>query len=408
MIQPFLKRSLLWLALLFWLATAAPALALTEEQKLFNEAWRIVNQSYVDPGFNHTNWYQLREKILKKPLADREQTYTAIEGLLAKLDDPFTRLLRPDQYRNLQVSTAGELSGVGLQIGFEAESGDVVVIAPIEGSPAAQAGLLAGDRILTVDGVAISGRELDEAAARMRGPRGTTVALQVLRDQQTLDFELVRDRISLNPVRSQLDRDSDHPTIGYIRLSQFNANASVEVAHAIAQLDQQGAEAFVLDLRNNSGGLLTAGIEIAREWLDEGAIVYTVNRQGVLDSFAANGQALTDKPLALLVNRGTASASEILAGALQDNERAILVGDRTFGKGLIQSLFELSDGAGLAVTVAKYETPNHHDINKQGIQPDLAVEQPEPLFAEAIASAADRQYQAAVTALTEQLRGDRG
>lgn len=408
MIQSFLKRSLLWLTVGVWLMTAAPALALTEEQKLFNEAWRIVNQSYVDPGFNHSNWYQLREKTLKKPLENREQTYSAIETLLAKLDDPFTRLLRPDQYRNLQVSTSGELSGVGLQIGFEAESGDVVVIAPIEGSPADRAGLLTGDRIVSVDGVEITGRELDEAAARMRGPRGTTVELQVQRDQQALDFELVRDRISLNPVRSQLDRSSGHPPIGYIRLSQFNANAAMEVAHAIDRLDREGAEAFVLDLRNNSGGLLTAGIEIARQWLEEGAIVYTVNRQGVLDSFAANGQALTNKPLALLVNRGTASASEILAGALQDNERAILVGDRTFGKGLIQSLFELSDGAGLAVTVAKYETPAHHDINKQGIQPDLAVEQTEPLFSEAIASAADAQYQAAVAALVAQLSGDRG
>ena len=172
--------------------------------------------------------------------------------------------------------------------------------------------------------------------------------------------------------------------------------------HAIKDLSQEGAKGYVLDLRNNPGGLLQAGIEIARLWLDDGAIVYTVNRQGTQDSFNAIGKAITDAPLVLLVNKGTASASEILAGALQDNERATLIGQRTFGKGLIQSLFELPDGAGLAVTVAKYETPNRHDIHKHGIEPDLVVEQESFLTYSRLATEKDEQYQAAV----KFLRGD--
>jgi carboxyl-terminal processing protease len=185
-------------------------------------------------------------------------------------------------------------------------------------------------------------------------------------------------------------------------LSQFSANASQEVGQAIKKLQTQGAKAYILDLRNNPGGLLQAGIDIARLWLPEGTIVYTVNRQGIQDSFTAEGEALTDAPLVVLVNQGTASASEILAGALQDNGRAILVGEKTFGKGLIQSLFELSDGAGLAVTVAKYETPSHKDIHKLGIVPDQVVVQTALSFPQ-VTSPEDIQYQTAMQVLNEKV-----
>ena len=188
-------------------------------------------------------------------------------------------------------------------------------------------------------------------------------------------------------------------TIGYLRLSQFSANASAEIAHTLTKLQQQGAQGYILDLRNNPGGLLQASIDIARLWLTDGAIVYTVNRQGVLDSYDANYTAINEAPLILLVNQGTASASEILAGALQDNQRALLVGEKTFGKGLIQSLFELPDGAGLAVTVAKYETPAHKDINKLGIVPDVTVPQ-EPITLSQVGTEADLQYQKAKALLT--------
>ena len=376
------------------------AYAFTEEQKLILQSWRIVNQSYVDETFNHQNWWLMRQKFIKKPLNSKEETYTAIEEMLATLEDPFTRLLRPEQYRSLQVNTSGELSGVGLQINLDPKSGFVEVVSPLIGSPAESAGIEPKDYILEIDGINTNTLTLDESAARMRGQAGTKVSLKVQSKKKgdTRIVELVRDRISLNPVYATLKQDSETP-IGYLRLNQFSANATKEIAHAVDKLDREGAEAYILDLRNNPGGLLQAGVEIARLWLDEGTIVYTVNRQGTLGSFDSFGEALTDKPLVVLVNQGSASASEILAGALQDNGRALLVGEKTFGKGLIQSLFELPDGAGLAVTVAKYETPSHKDINKLGIQPDRVVSQ-EPITYNQIATEADRQYQTAVKLLT--------
>lgn len=377
-----------------------PALALTEEQQLLSQAWRIVNYSYVDETFNHQNWWFVRQKELKKPLRDREETYEAIQEMLASLDDPFTRLLKPEQYRSLQVNTSGELTGVGLQIALDDDSGTILAIAPIEGSPAERAGVQPLDLILEIDGVSTVGLTLDEAAARMRGPVGTSVTLRVKRhkDGEIENIIIQRELIALHPVIAQLQTAPDGEQVGYIRLSQFNANATEEVAEAVKNFEEQGASAYILDLRSNPGGLLQAGIEIARLWMNGGTIVYTVNRQGILDSFDATGEALTEDPLVVLVDRGTASASEILAGALQDNGRALLVGERTFGKGLIQSLFDLSDGSGLAVTVAKYETPNHHDIHKLGILPDKEVAL-EPIARTQLATEADRQYQAGLELL---------
>jgi len=384
-----------------YLGNTPSALAFTEEQKLFLQSWRLVNQSYLDDSFNDQNWWLLREKYVKRPLHNREETYTAIEEMLATLDEPFTRLLRPEQYSNLRVTTTGELSGVGLQININPETEQLEIMAPLVGSPAEAAGLKPHDQILEIDGVDTHNLSLDEAAARMRGPKGTQVSLKILPDttQQPQRLTLTRDVISLSPVVAQLDTTHPQTPVGYIRLSQFSANAYEEVAHAIVQLEQQGAASYILDLRNNPGGLLQAGIDIARLWLPASTIVYTVNRQGVQDSFATKGEALTDRPLVVLVNQGTASASEILAGALQDNHRGILVGEKTFGKGLIQSLFELSDGSGLAITVAKYETPDHHDIHKLGIMPDETVTEPLITYAQ-IGSDADTQYQAAIAQLT--------
>ncbi|MEL6940425.1 MAG: S41 family peptidase, partial [Cyanobacteria bacterium J06598_1] len=188
--------------------------------------------------------------------------------------------------------------------------------------------------------------------------------------------------------------------LGYLRLGQFNGNAAEELRTSLQGLEQQGADAYILDLRNNPGGLLQAGIEIARMWLDEGTVVYTVNRQGMLGNYDANGKAITSDPLVVLVNKGTASASEILAGALQDNGRAKLVGETTFGKGLIQSLFDLPNGSGLAVTIAKYETPNHRDINKLGITPDQAVESSVEKRQQ-FGTNEDAQYQAAIALLSQ-------
>ncbi|MBX9253173.1 PDZ domain-containing protein [Desmonostoc muscorum CCALA 125] len=378
-----------------------PALALTAQQKLVSEVWRIVNRTYLDETFNHQNWATVRQKVLEKPLSDSNAAYTAIQTMLKSLDDPFTRFLDPEQYRSLQVNTSGELTGVGLQIALNTETGKLEVVAPIAGSPAEKAGIRPRDRILKIEGVPTENLTLDEAATKMRGPSGSLVTLVIERDgEPETEIRLTRDRIALNPVVSELRVSEEGTPIGYLRLTQFNANASTELANAISSLEKKGAAAYILDLRNNPGGLLQAGIEIARLWLDSGTIVYTVNRQGIQGSFEASGPALTSDPLVILVNQGTASASEILAGALQDNGRAQLVGETTFGKGLIQSLFELSDGSGLAVTIAKYETPQHRDINKLGIKPDKVISQA-PLNREQIGTTADLQYEAALELLRE-------
>jgi carboxyl-terminal processing protease len=373
----------------------SPALALSSEQQLVLQAWRTVNQAYYDDTYNHQNWWKVRDETIKQTIPDTESAYHSIEKMLASLDEPFTRLLRPEQYRSLQVNTAGELYGVGLQIGITADSKQIEVIAPIAGSPAEKAGIKTHDIIVKVDATPTQELDLDTAAAKMRGPAGTNISLTI-KSPGAPEKEVIleRQKIDLHPVVAELRKDSQKP-VGYIRLAQFSAKAPQETAAAIKDLAKKGAKAYVLDLRNNPGGLVTAGVEIARMWLNDATIVYTVNRQGISDSFNATHEALTELPLAVLVNSGTASASEILAGALQDNQRGIIVGEKTFGKGLIQSLFELNDGSGMAVTVAKYETPSHQDIHKKGIEPQVKVapsESPE-------SKDADPQYQAAVQAL---------
>lgn len=383
--------------------TPAPAFALTTEQQLLSEVWRIVNRAYLDETFNHQNWWFVRQKFLKQELSTRPETYQAIRDMLATLEDPYTRLLPPEQYRSLQTSTSGELTGVGLQIAKGEKDLVIQVVAPIEGSPAAAANLQPKDCILAIDGLSTTHLTLDEAANRMRGPVGTTVVLTVGREgEPAREVTLIRDVVNLNPVVTRLNQVSDGLTVGYIRLNQFNANAAEEVAAVINQYESAGADAYVLDLRNNPGGLLSAGIAVARLWLNTGTIVYTVDRRGVLDSFEASGSAITQAPLVVLVNEGTASASEILAGALQDNHRADLVGDVTFGKGLIQSLFDLSDGSGLVVTVAKYETPAHHDINLSGIRPDYRVPLQENT-PDRFGTEQDAQYQMAINLLKESM-----
>jgi carboxyl-terminal processing protease len=381
----------------FWLLGQPIALAFSSEQQLVLQAWRTVNQAYYDETFNHQNWWLVRDRTIKQNITDSAAAYQSIEKMLASLDEPFTRFLNPEQYRSLQVNTAGELFGVGLQIGLQEKTKQIEVIAPIVGSPAERAGIKTHDLILQVDATPTTDLDLDTAAARMRGPAGTNISLIIQSPgQPAKEVILARQKIDLHPVIAEL-RPGQKSSIGYIRLAQFSAKAPQEVAAAIKNLDSKGAKSYILDLRNNPGGLVTAGVDIARMWLDTGTIVYTVNRQGVLENFEANHQALTSAPLAVLVNAGTASASEILAGALQDNDRAVIVGEKTFGKGLIQSLFELPDGSGLAVTVAKYETPDHRDIHKKGIEPQIvAVANPE----EVNDLSKDPQYQAAVEALS--------
>ena len=360
---------------------AAPGLALNDGQQLVVESWRLVNQSYVDPErFEAIHWKHLRQKALERPIRSSADAYGAIDWMLAPIGDPYTRLLRPADYAALKASTQGSVSGVGLQLGIRQDDTAIVVISPLEGSPAADAGIVSGAELLRVDGLSTAELGLEATAARLRGPEGSEVLLELsgARDQPR-EVVLKRRQVDLQPVRSRSLELGGH-RLGYLRITQFAEPVPQQVAHSLEQLQQQGIEGLVLDLRNNSGGLVSAGLAVADQLLDGAPIVETRNRDGFSDPQQAGRGALYRGPVLTLVNGGTASASEILAGALQDDQRSQLLGSRTFGKGLIQTLISLGgDGSGLAVTVARYVTPSGRDIQNLGIEPDQLLPQPEPL-----------------------------
>ncbi|KAK4482508.1 hypothetical protein RD792_009667, partial [Penstemon davidsonii] len=361
--------------------TKSPSWALTEENLLFLEAWRTIDRAYIDKSFNGQSWFRYRENALRsEPMNTREETYSAIRKMVATLDDPFTRFLEPNKFKSLRSGTRNTLTGVGLSIGYptgrDKSPSGVVVISAAPGGPANRAGISSGDLILAIDNMSTESMGIYDAAELLQGPEGSGVELIVRHDSETRHHSLIRERVSLNPVKSRICKapglGKDAPLIGYIKLTSFNQNASGAVREAIETLRGSNVNAFVLDLRDNSGGLFPEGVEIAKIWLDKGVIVYICDSRGVRDIYDTDGSnaAATSEPLVVLVNKGTASASEILAGALKDNKRAVLFGEPTYGKGKIQSVFELSDGSGLAVTVARYETPAHIDIDKVGIIPD--------------------------------------
>ncbi|CAN6878635.1 unnamed protein product [Brassica oleracea var. botrytis] len=361
--------------------TDSPSWGLSEENLLFLEAWRTIDRAYIDKTFNGQSWFRYRESALRnEPMNNREETYMAIKKMIATLDDPFTRFLEPGKFQSLRSGTQGAVTGVGLSIGYPAASegsaAGLVVISAAPGGPAYRAGVSQGDVILGIDNTTTETLTIYDAAQMLQGPEGSTVELAVRSGPETRVLSLTRERVSVNPVKARLcelpGSGSNSPKIGYIKLTTFNQNASGAVKEAIETLRGNNVNAFVLDLRDNSGGSFPEGIEIAKFWLDKGVIVYICDSRGVRDIYDTDGSnaIATSEPLAVLVNKGTASASEILAGALKDNKRALVYGEPTYGKGKIQSVFQLSDGSGLAVTVARYETPAHTDIDKVGVTPD--------------------------------------
>ena len=378
-------------------------------KELIDEVWQLIDRNFVDATFNHVDWEAVRTEYLERDYTNQEEAYVAVREMLGKLEDPYTRFMDPEEFRSMQIDTSGELTGVGIQISQDDETKEIVVVAPIEDTPAFDAGIRPQDVILAIDGEPTEGMELNDAVSKIRGVEGSEVTLTIRRGTQELEVPLVRARIEIHPVRYDVQAGPDGQ-VGYIRLNQFSANAAEEMSAAIEDLESQGVTGYILDLRSNPGGLLYSSIDIARMWLDTGTIVSTVNRQGVVDEETANDRALTDKPLVVLVDGGSASASEILSGALRDNERAVLVGTRTFGKGLVQSVRSLGDGSGVAITVAKYLTPNGTDINKHGIDPDISVEltdeQREELSTnrDAIGTEADPQFAEALRALSVEIQ----
>ena len=379
-------------------------------KEVIDQVWQIVYRDFLDSSGSYSpdRWRTLRRDLLARSYAGTGESYEAIRGMLGSLNDPYTRFLDPKQFKEMQIDTSGELMGVGIQLSLDKDSKELTVVSPIEGTPASEAGVQPKDVIVTIDGKSTKGMSTEDAVKLIRGPEGSEVTLGLRRKGAVISVSLTRARIAIHAIDSSLNRSSDGTQVGYIRLKQFNANSARDMRDAIRRFEKDGVDGYVLDLRFNPGGLLEASVDIARQWLNKGTIVSTRTREGIRDVRRATGSAITDKPVVVLVNEGSASASEILSGALQDNNRAKLVGQKTFGKGLVQSVRGLADGSGITVTIAKYLTPKGTDIHKNGIKPDiesaLSEKELKNFELKDFGTQSDRQYRVAESTLIEQIR----
>jgi len=345
--------------------------ALSDSRQLVLDAWTLVNEGIYDPEkFDEIQWKRIRQKTLQKQIETTEEAYSAIEDMLRPLEDPYTRILRPKDYELLKSSNFGsEINGVGLQLGKD-DDNKVKVISTLGGSPAEEAGIVSGDFIETVDGISSEKLGLASTASKLRGESGTKVLVEISSESGEIrEVDLERRSVDLRPVRTKRLRDDSH-TIGYLRITQFSESVPKKVEEALQELKEKEVEGLILDLRNNSGGLVSSGIAVADSLLSEKPVVETKDRNGIKDAIISQQGTSFDGPMVTLVNKGTASASEILAGSLQDNERSILMGEKTYGKGLIQSLKSLGEDSGIAITVASYLTPKGNNIQGQGMTPD--------------------------------------
>jgi len=348
-----------------------PAMALTP-QSLYDKAWRLIDTKYVDETQNQQNWDRWRHKY-DNVIQDEEDAYVAIGTMVDSLNDVYTRFLTPKEYKEESESIQGSLKGIGVQIGVR--DGKLLIIAPLEDTPGERAGLKSEDEILEIDGVSTKGITVEAAADKIRGPEGTSVKLLIKRNGEPVkNYVIERANIKLKSVSTKAPKIGKvDDNIGYIRLSSFiSREAAADIKTALGSMKDK--DAIIIDLRSNPGGLLTNAIYIADMFLSSQVIVSTVDRDGYKETQKSLSQVITNQPLAVLINGGSASASEILAGALKDNKRAIIVGKKSFGKGLVQEINKLPDGSALHVTIQKYLTPNGTDIHKKGITPDYIVD----------------------------------
>jgi carboxyl-terminal processing protease len=317
----------------------------------FWETWRLVQDEYFD-----------------QPLDNIQLAEGAIEGMLATLGDPNTRYLPPDQEDAARHAIAGNIEGIGAEVSMK--DGAIIIVAPYAGSPAEEAGLLQGDIIRQANGIDLTGMDVSEAAALVRGPAGTVVTLLIERDGELIEVNVTRDVIRLPSVIGELLEQE----IAYVRLSRFGDNTVEELSDVLDELLAANPTGLILDLRSNPGGTLTTAVDVADQFLDEGPILIERfgNGQERVHNAEAGGSA-QDLPLVVLIDAGSASASEVLAGAISDRERGILIGDTSFGKGTVQSWQRLSNGGGVRITIARWLTPEENWVHGQGLEPDFAV-----------------------------------
>jgi carboxyl-terminal processing protease len=323
--------------------------------KVFWESWDIVHRDFVD----------------KKGIDDTKLAQGAIKGMLEALGDPHTTYVEPTAAKLEDESLSGKFDGIGATVSVENKM--LVIVSPIEDSPAQKAGLEAGDVILKIEGVDATKYTLQEAVQKIRGPRGTLVKLDVLKNSsgENVHLEITRGEI-LTPsvILKMLDND-----VAHIRITSFSERTDQEFDQKLQEAKQKGAKALVLDLRNNPGGYLKQTVDIASEFLKDGVVLYQVDGDGKRDTWTVQGgwSKWTDQPMVVLVNKGSASGSEVLAGALQDRNRAKLIGEETFGKGTVNTIRKLSDGGDLFVSIARWLTPNNRQIEGKGVAPDIEV-----------------------------------
>lgn len=322
--------------------------------KLFSQIFRLIEDNYVTE------------------VNPKELIFGAIEGMLSSLD-PYSSLLKPDEFKELEIETTGSFTGIGIEITIKDDI--LTVVAPIEDTPAWKAGLKPGDRILKIDDKSTKGMKITEAVKLLRGPKGTAVKLTILRNEKNVfEVTIVRDVISIRSVKVK----TLEPGFGYVRISQFQEKTLDELVEALRKLEKETQlKGLVLDLRNNPGGLLSSAVEVSDEFLENGTIVSIKGRSPSNQmEFKATSNPQNRKhryPIVILINHGTASAAEIVTGALKDNKRAIVVGEKSFGKGSVQTVLPIEDNYAVRLTTAYYYTPSGVNINKQGIKPDFEI-----------------------------------
>jgi carboxyl-terminal processing protease len=362
---------------------------------LFWDVWQRINRSYID----------------RATIDPQKMVWGAIAGMVDSLEDPYTTFLRPQDNKDFKDNLGGAFEGIGAQLGTK--DNRVIVIAPLKGTPAEAAGIRAGDYIMKVDGVDTSGWSVTEAVNKIRGPKGTTVKLSILHltDSGPTDISIVRNTINIPSVEWWVKPVSEIPEISgivaakklqqnanvaYIRLSQFGDNTNVEWGSAVPKILSAGSsvKGLILDVRNNPGGYLEGAVYIASEFVKRGVIVSQINSDGTKEDFSVNRQGkLLTIPMVVLMNKGSASAAEIVSGALRDYKRATLVGETTFGKGSVQTPEELPDGSSVHITTGRWLLPNGDSITKKGITPDIVVSM------DAVSATADAQLEKAVELL---------
>ena len=322
---------------------------------LFWEAWRTINDEFINPA----------------ALEEQRLVYGAIRGMVQSLGDPNTAFQTPEERQAEMSAFSGRFQGIGTYI--DARDGRIVILSPIEGSPAARAGVQPGDIVLAVDGQDISGLSAQQVSAKVRGPKGTVVGLLLLRGSETVELAIERDEIPLISARGSVPE----PGIGLLRMTFFTERSDSEVAAVLDTFSQQGVQRLVLDLRGNPGGLLEPAVEVASRLTTANPIVWQENSEGQRYGYERRvDRAAVDWPMVVLVDRGSASASEVIAAALRDSGRATLMGQRTYGKGTVQYLHQLSDGAGLRVTAARWISPGGTQLDQGGLEPDVVINEP--------------------------------